>query len=231
MTDFDDKIQAAEEKAARQVAYANKLRIVRTAEAEIPSIWDTGQVTITGLAKTYGISQVTVKRILKTHGRVIKRMRKLSDEERSQVAALLQQGHLPEALASKYGVSKNTIRRIGIEEGVFVKGQRRPRRSDAEYDVIREFDAEARSRFDGAGLYNLGLGLKSYDAKKKSEAAALINASQGQPEARPEPPHTEADPEPGYDPPEVYQGPEANPEPEPVTETTAPQEGEPNYNF
>jgi len=247
--DYEEKIAKAEKKEADARKYRESLQRVAIAEREIPTIWDTGEVSVIKLSETYGISPVTVKRILNSAGRVIKRVKKLSAEERAEVSALIQQGEHINNLAAKYKVSQNTIRRAGLDSGVLVKGQRRPKRTDAEYEVIRAWDAETRSRFAGAGLYNLGLGLKAYDHKKKLQDKALARAtSEPQPvdeapilppeEAYPavyegpdEPPTPGVDeaahpaPEADHSPADVL--PDSAPEPDP---TPAPEET-PNYNF
>lgn len=258
--DYEDRIAKAEERAARATAYKESLQRVAIAEREIPGIWDTGEVTVVALSETYGISPVTVKRILNSAGRVIKRVKKLSNEERAEISALIQQGEHIANLAAKYKVSQNTVRRAGLESGVLVKGQRRPRRSDAEYEVIRAWDAETRQRFAGAGLYNLGLGLKAYDHKQKLRAQALARANEAKVDAQPTPPE-------GYDPPhgdggdvgvpswnegqtspesELYEGPdtpgnptpESHPEPQndgspadTLPDAAPDPEETPNYNF
>lgn len=174
-----DRLAQAEQTLRRAEAHRRKLLVIKTAEQEIPSIWDTGQVTMTRLAKDYGISPMTVRRILVDNGRAVHRFRKLTHEEKAEVVALLKRGESPENLAEVYKCSKATIRRVGLEAGALRKGQRKPRRSDAEYELILAFDEEARARFNGAGLYNLGLGLRAWQLKKRTEAAAERKAADG----------------------------------------------------
>lgn len=174
---YDERIAKADEELAKKQRHRDHLLVIKTAEAEIPSIWNTGQVTQAQLAAKYGISQITVRRILVDAGCVISRMRKLSPEERSEVASLIQQGERVDHLAGLYHVSRNTIRRVGLAEGALVKGVRKPRRSDEEYALIEAFDQEARARFGGAGLYNLGLGLKQWKSKKKHQDAIIHGGS------------------------------------------------------
>lgn len=171
MTDFDDKIAKQEAVAQKALDRATRMRTIQRAEAEIPDVWDTGQVTQTALAKTYGISAVTVKRILRDSGRTVTRVKKLSHEERAEAGALIRQNVPIDAIAAQFQVSKNTIRRTGLDLGILTKGERRPRRSDAEYQVIKDFDDDVRVRF-GTGMYNLGLGLRTWEAKQRAEARA-----------------------------------------------------------
>ena len=175
---YDEKIAKADEELAKKQKHRDHLVVIKTAESEIPSIWNTGQVTQAQLATKYGISQVTVRRILVDAGCTISRMRKLSPEERAEVASLIQQGERVDHLAGLYHVSRNTIRRVGLSEGVLIKGVRKPRRSDEEYALIEAFDKEARARFNGAGLYNLGLGLKQWKSKKKHQDEILARSAQ-----------------------------------------------------
>lgn len=174
-----DRLAQAEETLRRAEAHRRKLLQIKTAEQEIPSLWDTNQVTMARLAKDYGISPMTVRRILVDNGRAVHRFRKLTHEEKAEVVGLLKRGESPEHLAEVYQCSKATIRRVGLEAGALRKGQRKPRRSDAEYALILAFDEEARARFNGAGLYNLGLGLRAWQLKKRGEAEAERKAEAG----------------------------------------------------
>lgn len=176
MSNADEKYAKAEETLERAQRHRDRVLRIKTAEAEIPSIWDTGQVSQASLAKQYGISPMTVKRILQNAGRTIRRVRKLTDEERAEVGALLKSGENVDHIAQVYQVSRNTIRRTGLDLGVLKKGVRKPRRSDEEYEIIREWDTETRLRFNGSGLYNLGLGLRQYEARKKQMADATTAA-------------------------------------------------------
>lgn len=171
---YDEKVAKAEARAERAARYRDQLKIVQVAEQEIPSLWDTGQVSQQQVARQYGISPATVKRILRDAGRQVTRQRKLSEEQRREVVALLRANENVAQVAHSYQVSINTIRRVGIETGVLEKGRRKPRRSDAEYEQIRAFDDELRQRF-GQGLYNLGIGLKSYDQRQREKIKALAN--------------------------------------------------------
>lgn len=180
--DYDRLIAAAEQREAKAKARSESLRRIATAEAEIPSLMRTGEVSQNALVQKYGIAAVTVKRILRDAGIPVTRVRKLKDEDRAQVVAMLRANESILMLAKEYGVSQNTIRRIGMETGVLEKGKRKPRRSDAEYELIGEFDNELRQRF-GQGLYNLGIGYKAYLQRKKAKAenAAKLEPSEPQP--------------------------------------------------
>jgi transposase len=172
---FDDQIAKAEADVERRLKFIAQRKRVRQAEIEIPTAWDTGQVSQQALANHYGISAATVKRILRDSGRKVTRLKKLNTEQRSEVVALLRQNENVAQLAVAYQVSQNTIRRVGMDAGVLEKGKRKPRRSNAEYEQIEAFDQELRKRF-GQGLYNLGIGLKAYHARQKDQAAALAHA-------------------------------------------------------
>jgi len=176
--DKEAQLAVANERARKAVEYRNKLLIIRVAEAEIPELHDTGEVTITALAKQYGISYPTVKRILRDAGRQDTRFRKLTEDERAEVAALIRQGRDHDHLAATYQVSRNTIRRIGLASGALQPGRRKARRSDEEYRLIAEFDQEARARFNGAGLYNLGMGLRQWQRRRGAQVEALKHANQ-----------------------------------------------------
>ena len=189
--DLDHLIARANERERKARERSDQLRRIATAEAEIPGVWDTGEVTQNDLVETYGIAPATVKRILRDAGRKITRVRKLSEDDRRQVVALLKANEPIIVLADQFNVSQNTIRRVGLETGVLEKGKRKPRRSDAEYALIEAFDEECRQRF-GQGLYNLGIGLKAYHSRQKSKAAALAHANEAKVAATPEPPAHEA---------------------------------------
>lgn len=254
MKDLDEKLRKADEILQKQSKNREHLLVLQRAQVEIPSIWKTGEVTQTALARTYGISQATVKRIIQGAGLEVKRVRVLNEEERAEITSLLQQDANVDQLAAAYHVSRNTIRRVGQETGVIFKGTRKPRRSDAEYELIREFDNEARRRFGGAGLYNLGMGLKQWEHRRAIAASAVADAEpdpgvDGGPilapeeaypdipppvqqwtpneafnEGSPEPAHTEADPTPGYTVDASPETIERNQEPDPEPE---PAETEP----
>lgn len=181
---YDDQIAKAEADVARRQAFIAQRKRVRQAEIEIPTAWDTGQVSQQSLANHYGISPATVKRILRDSGRKVTRLKKLNPEQRAEVVALLRQNENVAQLAVAYQVSQNTIRRVGMDAGVLEKGKRKPRRSDAEYQQIEAFDAELRQRF-GQGLYNLGIGLKAYHQRQKDQAAALAHAEAEHPQPSP----------------------------------------------
>jgi len=183
---YEEAIAKAEENERKARLRGETLRRIATAEAEIPSLWDTGEVTQNQLVQQYGIAAVTVKRILRDSGRKVTRVKKLKDDDRAQVVALLRANENVMVLAQQFGVSQNTIRRVGLEAGVLEKGKRKPRRSDAEYELIQAFDTECRQRF-GQGLYNLGIGLKTYHQRQNAKAEALKHSN-------------ETDPRPTYDP-------------------------------
>lgn len=171
---LEEKMAAAEERRRKAERYHDQLVRVSTAEAEIPGIWDVGQgqgLTMKKLAEQYNISLPTVRRILRDAGRPVSKWRKLTDDERAEVVALLRQGSELLSISQHYGVSINSVRRIGKEAGIIRRGRRRPKRSDEEYALIEAFDQEARARFNGAGLYNLGLGLRSWKRRKELDAA------------------------------------------------------------
>jgi transposase len=174
----EEQLASASEKARKAVEYRNKLLIIRVAEAEIPELHDTGEITITALAKQYGISYPTVKRILRDAGRQDTRFRKLNDDERAEVAALIRQGRDHDHIAATYQISRNTVRRIGLQSGALKPGRRKARRSDEDYRLIAEFDQEARARFNGAGLYNLGMGLRQWQRRRGAQVEALKHANQ-----------------------------------------------------
>lgn len=210
MSTIDEKLSAAELKAARSASYRDKLLIIKTAEAEIPAIWDTGQVTLVALAKNYGISPMTVRRILRDAGRNTQRFRKLTAEEREEICGHLKQGATPDELSAAYRVSVATIRRAGIEGGAIDASQRQPRRSDEDYLMIQNFETEARARF-GAGLYSLGMGLRAWQARKRKQAEKQQAAAWQEPELPTPPPTPQPMPEPAPQP-----APEPQPEPAPV---------------
>lgn len=168
----EERYAKAEANAARAERYINQLRRVKTAEAEIPGIWETGQVSQKQLALTYNISTNTVKRILQDSGLQITRHRQLKPEDRAEVANLHKASIPIEQIAIHLGVSRNTIRRVLLQSGLVEPGQRRARRSDEEYELIRAADTELRARFAGAGLYNLGMGLRQHDMKLRARAAS-----------------------------------------------------------
>lgn len=181
-----DQLAAAEAKAAKAAAYVNKLRVIKQAEQEIPGAYRTGEVTMQKLADQYAISPMTVRRILKDANVPTVKFQRLSDEQRAEIVQMLRAGEHSDAVATAYGVSRNTVRKVGLDAGVFTKGSRRPHRSDADYALIEAYDAETRARFNGAGLYNLGMGLKQWRAKKAAEAAALEAESAPAPAPAPE---------------------------------------------
>lgn len=222
-TTIDEKIAKATERATKMSAYADQLRRIATAEAEIPAAYRTGEVSKQKLAEQYGISSMTVSRILSDNGIAGATVRRLTDEEKREVVALIRAEEPLDAIAEAFSVSRNSIRTVGLKAGVLKPGQRKPHRSDEEYAQIAAFDEEARARFGGAGLYNLGMGLKTWQARRKAaaagepvpaeelvedetvanfedtgetsenEALAHGDVSHG---GTPEPPHTESDPEP-----------------------------------
>lgn len=171
MSVIEDRIAKAEQRAAKQNAYAEQLRRIATAEAEIPNVYRTGEVSKAKLAETYGISSMTVTRILTDNGIEGTTVRRLNDEEKKEVAGLIKAGEDLDQVAESYGVSRNAVRQIGLKAGVLQPGQRKPHRSDSEYELIEQFDQEARARFGGAGLFNLGTGLRNWQAKRRSEAS------------------------------------------------------------
>lgn len=162
------RLEKAEDRERKAAAHRDRLRRVATAEAEVPHAYATGETTKQKLADTYGVSVATIQRILEMNGVQTHRVRHLTDEERKEIASLLGSGTTSLEIQAAYGVSHNTVRKVGLESGVLKPGERKPQRSDEEYARIQELDELARQRF-GAGLYNLGVGLRSWEAKKKRE--------------------------------------------------------------
>lgn len=213
-----ERLAVAEARASAAEKHRAHLRRIAVAEQEIPRVWATGEVKKTDLAATYGVSTMTVGRILAKAGYEQQRIRRLTDEERKEIHTYLVNGTTKEEIAQAYGISVNAVRSVGLKSGALSPGERKPQRSDADYEAIAELDALAIQRF-GSGLYNLGVGLRTWLKKKQDVAAADERASgaggippeegptaeaptQGVPTeapvASPEPPHTEADPNPGY---------------------------------
>lgn len=167
----EERFAKAEENAAKAERYINQLRRVAAAEAEIPSIWDTGQVSKKKLALTYNISVATVTRILHDAGRPVTRHRTLRPEDKAEICSLHKASVPIDQIVAHIGVSRNTVRRVLLDAKLVTKGQRRTRRTDEDYEMIRAADDELRARFGGAGLYNLGMGLRQYDAKLRARQA------------------------------------------------------------
>lgn len=161
---IQEKVALAEERALKAERYRDKLKLVAVAEAEIPGAWKAGNDNKANLAEMYGISTMTVTRILSDNGIEPTRLHRLSDEEKSEILALIQQGQVPNEIATAYGTSVSSVRKLGVEAGLLEKGKRAPHRTDEEYRLIKDFDTEAERRF-GARLYNLGMGLRSWEKK------------------------------------------------------------------
>lgn len=172
----EEKIARAEERSRKQTEYAAQLRRIAVAEAEIPGAFNTGEVNKTKLAEKYGISTMTVNRILEAAGIKGHTIRRLTEEEKQDVIGLLKSGNDPAEIAEAYNVAKGTVRTLGVKAGVLEKGVRKPLRTDEEYELIAAFDREARERF-GASLYNLGTGLRSFQARRARESAAPEQAA------------------------------------------------------
>lgn len=208
---LQERLAMAEEREKKAVAHRDKLRRVSVAEAEVPSVWKTGEVTKKGLADTYGVSEPTISRILEAAGFPQTRFRRATDEERNEIVTLLKSGTTKEEIAEAYSMSVNTVRGIGLKAGVLRPGERKPQRSDEDYARITELNELAIQRF-GSGLYNLGVGLRNWQRKQEIAARESQPAGEGSVAAalhaagQPEPAHTEADAEPGY--PQVSDGPE-----------------------
>lgn len=164
-----EKLELADQRVRKMENYREKLRLVSIAEREIPGAWRGGNDNKQKLADLYGISTMTVTRILSDNGIEPVRTHRLSDEEKTEVIALIKQHQGIPEIAAAYGTSVSTVRKLGVEAGLLEKGQRAAHRTDEEYRLISEFDEEAQKRF-GAGLYNLGMGLRSW---KKKQAAPL----------------------------------------------------------
>lgn len=164
-----ERLQKAEDRERKAAAHRDRLRRVSIAEAEVPNAYATGETSKQKLADIYGVSVATVTRILEVNGVQQTRVRHLSDEERKEIATLLGQGTTSLEIQAAYGVSHNTVRNIGLKFGVLKKGERKPQRSDEEYARIQELDQMAMQRF-GAGIYNLGVGLRTWEAKQKVAA-------------------------------------------------------------
>lgn len=229
----EERFAKAEENAAKAERYINQLRRVAAAEAEIPSIWDTGQVSKKKLALTYNISVATVTRILHDAGRPVTRHRTLRPEDKAEICSLHKASVPIDQIVAHIGVSRNTVRRVLLDAKLVTKGQRRTRRTDEDYEMIRAADDELRARFGGAGLYNLGMGLRQYDAKLRARQAGVgdLLPSEPQPvdgEGNEIPPPIYVAPE------EPAEAPEPQPEPEewggfgdpsatPIDETPAPK--------
>lgn len=230
--DIQELLARSEERERKARERSESLRRIATAEAEIPSLWRTGEVSQNQLVQKYGIAPVTVKRILRDAGLKVTRVRKLSDDDRAQVVALLRVNESIIVLADQFGVSQNTIRRVGLETGVLEKGKRKPRRSDAEYELIQAFDDECRQRF-GQGLYNVGIGLKTYKQRQKAKAEALKHAtSEPQPvdgdgNEIPPPPEPLGSPPPvAPEDPDTQLGGNDNPQPAWPTDAETPEEAQ-----
>lgn len=163
-----ERLEIAEERERKAAAHRDRLRRVSTAEAEVPGVWATGETSKSKLADTYGVSLATINRILEAAGVPMQRTKQVSDEERKEIAELLRQHTSSLEIQAAYGVSHNTVRNIGLKAGVLKPGERKPQRTDEEYERIQELDQLARQRF-GAGIYNLGVGLRTWEAKKKTE--------------------------------------------------------------
>lgn len=171
MSTIEDRIQAADKRAAKAQAYRGQLQRIAVAEAEVPNAYRTGEVSKSKLAEQYGISTMTVGRILAEAGIAGTTQRRLNEEERREVAGMIKAGENLDQIAAAYGVSRNSIRTVGLKQGVLQPGERKPHRTAEEYALIEAFDQEARARFGGAGLFNLGTGLRNWHAKQRREGA------------------------------------------------------------
>lgn len=188
---IEDKIKLADERIAKQQAWSAQLRRIATAESEIPGAYRTGEVSKAKLAEKYGISTMTVSRILADNGIEGNAVRRLNEDERQEVLGMIKAGENLDQIAEAYGISRQAVRGVGLKAGLLKPGERKPHRSDEEYAQIEAFDAEARQRF-GSGIYNLGMGLRGWQAKKRStekttvaEQLAEATESAPEPEAAP----------------------------------------------
>lgn len=206
----EEKLAKVEAQKAKTDRYHAQLVRVAQAEAEIPGIWETGQVSKKKLAGTYGISVATVTRILDTAGLEQTRYRKLRKEDRAEILGLFKSNVSIDQIAAHMGVSRNTVRRVLLDAGLVQPGHRAPRRSAEDYELIRAFDAEARARFNGAGLYNLGMGLRQWDAK---QAVKTRDENEAKVEAQPTPPSDPRDSEGTPVPPPVFSAEPSPPQP------------------
>jgi hypothetical protein len=179
MATTQEKIAQADERLAKMQKHQAMLRRVAIAESEIPGAYATGQVSMEKLGEQYGISSMTVKRILKDNGVTPKGARRLTDEDVQEIGALILAGHSRGDLAQHYGVSEASVRAAGLKTGAYKKGQRKPHRTDDEYELIKEWDAETRKRFAGAGLLSLGNGLKDWERRRAAKQAADANVAAG----------------------------------------------------
>lgn len=177
----DEKIRKSEAKQQKAREYQLRLRRVATAEAEVPSAWNSGEHSKKKLAAAYNVSTMTISRILADNGIATPIANRLTTESRKEIVALLVQGEEGESVANAYGVSYSTVRKLGIEAGVIKKGVRKPHRTDAEYAVIQALDNDIRARF-GAGLYLLGTGLRAWEERKRRDAAEDASGAGGIPQ-------------------------------------------------
>lgn len=173
-----ERLEKAEARERKTREYRERLQRVATAEAEVPGAWATGEATKEGLARTYGVSVNTIQRILDANGVVTTRVHRLTDPERAEIATMLRQGTSSLEIQAAYGISHNTVRNIGLKAGVLRPGERKPQRTDEEYARIQELDELARQRF-GAGIYNLGVGLRTWERKQKLAAEGAPVADDG----------------------------------------------------
>lgn len=254
---MDERLAKARQREEQQRQYREQLERVALAEQEVPGAYAAGNVTKTKLAEVYGVSTNTISRILAQAGMPQRRIRHLTDEERKEVATRIAAGTTKEELAEAYGCSVNAIRKIGLDFGVLRKGERKPLRSDAEYEEIADVDRQLIQRF-GSGLYNLGVGLRAFEKRQERKASggrpiapptsgptseshpaatsAPAESPRGLPEGwspqdEPAPAPVQA-PEPAQLAPEDFpvQEPQQAPEPDPGTEPVEGDE-EPNYRF
>lgn len=242
-----ERLELAEERERKAAAHRDRLRRVATAEAEIPGVWGQPGVTKSKLADTYGISVATVTRILEVAGVPQTRVRQLTDEERKEIAQLLAQHTSSLEIQAAYGVSHNTVRNIGLKAGVLKPGERKPQRTDEEYRQIQELDQLAIQRF-GAGIYNLGVGLRTWEKKQEVAAQGSPREQEAQVDSQsagavqsPEPsvevsPAPVADTSPAQAPSTPVASPpltpdEFPPEPEQHITPEAPAEEEPDFKF
>lgn len=174
-----ERLELAEERERKAAAHRDRLRRVATAEAEVPGVWATGETSKSKLADTYGVSVATINRILEVAGVTMTRVRQLTDEERKEIAELLRTGTSSLEIQAAYGISHNTVRNVGLKSGVLKPGERKPQRSDEEYRQIQELDQLAIQRF-GSGIYNLGVGLRTWEKKQKVAAEGTPRDQQEQ---------------------------------------------------
>ena len=154
MTNVQEKIAAARERIRKQEQELAELEAREAAKATIVEAFRRGD-EIVKIAEDFGLSEHTVRGVLKDAGAIKVVKRKLDAKDEATALNSLRAGMALANVCETHGFAKAAVQKIAKAHGIVQQRQRTASRTPAQIEELRKLEAQVRVQF-GAGFSALG---------------------------------------------------------------------------